>query len=44
MSDDGLPVGYVPPEPTHPTYGYLTPQQRAELPKRLSASWPGAAG
>ena len=26
-----LPPGYVPPEPTHPSYGYLTPQERAEL-------------
>ena len=26
-----LPPGYVPPEPTHPSYGYLTPQERAEF-------------
>jgi hypothetical protein len=24
-----LPEGYVPPEPTHPMYGYLTPQEQA---------------
>jgi hypothetical protein len=23
----GLPEGYVPPEPTHPFYGYLTPDE-----------------
>ena len=23
-----LPPGYVPPEPTHPSYGYLTPEER----------------
>ena len=23
-----LPEGYVPPEPTHPLYGYLTPEER----------------
>jgi hypothetical protein len=22
-----LPEGYVPPEPTHPFYGYLTPDE-----------------
>ena len=26
-----LPEGYVPPEPTHPAYGYLTPEEQAEL-------------
>ena len=26
-----LPEGYVPPQPTHPDYGYLTPQERAGL-------------
>ena len=26
-----LPEGYVPPEPTHPTYGYLTPEEQAEF-------------
>lgn len=25
-----LPPGYVPPEPTHPFYGYLTPQEQEE--------------
>ena len=23
-----LPEGYVPPQPTHPMYGYLTPQEQ----------------
>jgi hypothetical protein len=23
-----LPEGYAPPQPTHPSYGYLTPQER----------------
>jgi hypothetical protein len=23
-----LPEGYVPPEPTHPQYGYLTPEEQ----------------
>lgn len=31
MNGDGLPPCYVPPEPTHPTYGYLTPEELAEL-------------
>ena len=26
-----LPPGYVPPEPTHPSYGYLTPEERVEF-------------
>ncbi|MEO7234575.1 MAG: hypothetical protein ABIW80_04295 [Lapillicoccus sp.] len=26
-----LPEGYVPPQPTHPHYGYLTPEELAEL-------------
>ena len=26
-----LPPGYVPPEPTHASYGYLTPQERVEF-------------
>ncbi|MEP6649265.1 MAG: hypothetical protein ABJA74_05035 [Lapillicoccus sp.] len=25
-----LPEGYVPPEPTHPLYGYLTPEEQSE--------------
>lgn len=26
-----LPPGYVPPEPTHPHYGYLTPEEQDEF-------------
>ena len=26
-----LPPGHVPPEPTHPSYGYLTPEERIEF-------------
>jgi len=31
VSQGEAPKGYVPPPPTHPTYGYLTPEEIAEL-------------
>ncbi len=37
-----LPEGYVPPQPTHPHYGYVTPEEQAE---REAAEGPeGAEG
>jgi len=31
VAQGGLPKGYVPPAPTHPSYGYLTPEELAEI-------------
>jgi hypothetical protein len=45
-----LPEGYVPPEPTHPQYGYLTPEEplpdvaAAAGGRGASSSWTTADG
>ena len=31
VTQGSQPPGHVPPQPTHPSYGYLTPEELAEI-------------
>ena len=39
-----LPEGYVPPQPTHPHYGYVTPEEQAERETAEHEAGEGAEG